>query len=115
MSSSSPGRYTVQRRHLRYRLDVPVTLRHIQTSGGERHGRARSIGTGGMSALMAADVAAGELVELEFTLPGAESPLRVRAISRYHSHLYYGFEFVRLSDEQIVAIEAATAALELLP
>jgi hypothetical protein len=106
----------VRRRFARYALDVPVTMRHVQApEDSERHGRTRSIGEGGLSAVIAADVAPGELVELEITFSAAAPPLRLRAIARYRSRLYHGFEFVRLEPDQAAAIRAATHGQEPLP
>lgn len=116
MNSGPSAKFVSRRRFERYKLDVPVLLRHVQTpEGGERHGRTRSIGEGGLSALIAADVAPGELVELEFALEDAAAPLRVRAIARYRERLYHGFEFVRLESAATEALRSAIAELEPLP
>jgi len=37
---------------------------------------------------------------MEFTVPLAVQPIKVRAIVRYRNGLYHGFEFLTLNQEQ---------------
>ena len=90
------------RRWPRYRLDVPIRV--INTRPGKTvivSGRGRDISEGGMLVFAGVELRTGDIAEIEFTPPFGD-PLRVTAIVRNRSGYYYGMEFLRDSDEDLV-------------
>lgn len=67
-------------------------------------GRALNVCERGMAAVLAAELAIGESVAVEFRLSLTGEPLRTRATVRYHDKLRYGLEFTAVSAEQRTAI-----------
>jgi len=50
-------------------------------------------------------------VELEFYLPGKQTPLQLKAEIRYHQGFQYGFRFMDATEQQRALIREATANL----
>lgn len=71
-------------------------------------GRLLNLGSGGVAAVLAAEVLPGEVVGVEILLPKVLVPLRARARVRHHDKLHCGMEFVGLSAEQKAAIRRWT-------
>ncbi|HKU20093.1 MAG TPA: PilZ domain-containing protein [Terriglobales bacterium] len=93
------------RRYRRFVLDSRIKV----FRAGHPHpvfGRTLGISEAGISALLAADLEAGESVRLEFALPTTSLGLAVRAVARNRSGARYGFEFLSLSEAQRDAITA---------
>jgi hypothetical protein len=92
---------TWQRRYARHRVDLPVKARVLRAEGYvEVLGRCSDVGRGGMGIVLTAKVAAGEVLSLEFHLPGRTEASLVRAIVRYRKGFIHGVEFLGLSAEQ---------------
>lgn len=86
-----------QRRYPRYRSQFPVTVTLF--SGKEHHrldAHCRDLSAAGIGILIAADLALGEVVSLNFCLPGQPLPWDVQAVIRHRRGYHYGFEFLSL-------------------
>ena len=95
-----------QRRHARYRADLPVKARVLRPEGYlEIPGRCSDVGRGGMGIVLTEEVASGEVLSLEFRLPGQTEVSAVRAIVRYRKGFIHGVEFLGLSAEQQKTID----------
>jgi TonB family protein len=68
-------------------------------------GRSISIGERGLGLVLAGEVRPGDLVGIEFRLPDAGGPFRLKAVVRYQALLRCGLEFVNLTSEQQTLIE----------
>src|SRR6266550_2351739 len=106
---------TWRRRFSRHRADFPLKATSLREDGyAEIHGRCGDIGKGGMGTVLTAEVAAGEVVSLEFSLPASSQSFAVRAIVRYRRGFVHGLEFLGLSPQQESEIGAFCANLEQL-
>ncbi len=107
-----------RRRGLRYRVQAPLDVTVLRSGIPDTlPGRSVNLGEGGVAAVLAGELAAGEAVGVEIRLPMLTDPLRTRALVRYHNHLRSGLEFIGLSVEQKAAIRdwTDTAKAELEP
>ena len=96
-----------QRRHARYRADFTVRARVLRADGYlEIAGRCSDIGHGGMGIVLTEEVASGEVLSLEFQLPGRSEVSALRAIVRYRKGFTHGVEFLGLSPEQQEMVDA---------
>ncbi|HUK86958.1 MAG TPA: PilZ domain-containing protein [Terriglobales bacterium] len=90
----------------RYRVDVRVLVKARREQGvAELRGRSTDISEGGMGVTLGGELNAGEVVEMEFTLPLTRQPLHLRAAVRRRNGLNYGLEFLTLSPLQRDAIK----------
>lgn len=69
-------------------------------------GHCRDLSEAGIGVLLAAELNAGEVVDLSFLLPGSTSTWEVRAVVRYRCGYHYGFEFLFLASEQQAALHS---------
>jgi TonB family protein len=96
-----------RRRCSRLRLEAPLDVTVVRA--GVPHtlpGRSVNLGEGGVGAVLAGELAAGEAVGVEIWLPSATEPLRVRAVVRHHDRLRSGMEFSGLSMKQKATLRA---------
>jgi hypothetical protein len=93
--------WAVPRRFERYAVDVRLAVT-LTRDGKETvlRGRSRDICSGGVGATLSGDLALGETVMLEMTLPALREPLRTPAIVRFRSGFQCGLEFSGLTSEQ---------------
>ena len=63
-------------------------------------GRSNELGEDGVGGTLTGELAVGEVVSMELSLPLAAYPLKVRALVRYRIGLRHGFEFLAMSDAQ---------------
>jgi c-di-GMP-binding flagellar brake protein YcgR len=106
---------TWRRRFTRHRADFPLRATSLREDGyAEIRGRCGDIGRGGMGTVLTAEVAAGEVVSLEFRLPTFPQSFAIRAIVRYRRGFMHGLEFLGLSSDQELAINAFCANLEVV-
>ncbi len=63
-------------------------------------GRSNELGEDGVGGTLTGELAVGEVVSMELSLPLAAYPLKVRALVRYRIGLRHGFEFLAMSDTQ---------------
>ena len=90
-----------RRRFPRHRADLPLTVTILRDEGYTTvHGRMNDIAEGGLGVLMASELPAGEVVQLEFTLQPNTEPFRARAVVRYRKGYFHGIEFLGLSVDQ---------------
>ncbi len=115
--SGSQAGYANERRHPRHVVDVRVLVTHGPVRGEDTaHGRSRDVSEGGIGAILPAiKLSVGEVVDLEFSLPGADERLAVRGMVRHHTGFTVGFEFVTLTTEQRRLIRRACEALPAAP
>ena len=106
---------TWRRRFPRHRADFPLKATSLREDGyAEIRGRCGDIGKGGMGTVLTGEVAAGEVVSLEFSLPASSQSFAVRAIVRYRRGFVHGLEFLGLTSDQESEIGAFCANLEQL-
>ena len=72
----------------------------------------KDLSEAGIGLLLAAELTLGEVVSLNFRLPGVPLPWEVRAVLRYRRGYQYGFEFLALSGEQIKTLTSCFPGLE---
>lgn len=83
-----------RRRHARFRICIPVTIR--STDGAAFSAVSLEISQSGMSAMAGGAMGAGETVEIERVTEGA-----ITAVVRHNTGKLYGFEFVKISAAQV--------------
>jgi len=90
-----------QRRYPRYRVEFPVGLQVFSTEKRLRlDAHCRDLSMAGIGVLIAADLAMGEVIALNFALPGLPVEWNLRAVLRHRRGYHYGFEFLSLSEQQ---------------
>src|SRR3984885_15924560 len=98
-----------RRRGLRYGVQAPLDVTVLRSGVPDSvPGRSLNLGSGGVAAILAAELLPGEVVGVEIILPRALVPLRARARVRHQDKLHCGMEFVGLSAEQKAAIRRWT-------
>jgi len=95
----------------RFLLDIRLIVRAAETL----HGRSKDLGEGGLGATIPGSIGGGEIVELEFHLPGTREVMRVKAEVRYRQGFQYGFRFLDATEHQREIIRRATKHLPLAP
>ena len=110
MQDFSPQKWPVTREYLRYVIDLRLVVRTSE----KLYGRTKDLGDGGLGATVAGDIPIGELVELEFQLPGTEDPMTMYAEVRYRQGFQYGFRFVNPNERQKEIIRRATRSLPMI-
>lgn len=88
-------------------MDLRLIVKAGDKAATSLHGRTKNISESGMAATVAGDLERGEIVELQFQLPGTGAPLTVRADIRYRKGFQYGFSFIGLTAEQAGNIRRA--------
>ena len=106
----------------RFPVKVPLDVIALRSGIPQNlPGRCTDVSEGGVGALVAGELTAGQQVAGELRLPNVGRPLRARALVRYQDKVRCGFEFVGLAAEQRemirywshrLAAEAAAAVLE---
>lgn len=95
----------------RFLLDVRLTIRTKEILNG----RTKDVGEGGLGATIPGTIEKGEIVELEFQLPGTTEPLRFKSEVRYSQGFQYGFRFLHPTDQQREIIRKAARDLAPAP
>ena len=101
------------RRFPRYEIDTEVAAFGARDQWIMR-GRSLNISEVGIAGLFVTGWPAGTSVTLNFPVPVARSPLRVKAIVRSRSDHRYGFEFMELNPTQREIISKTCRTLALL-
>ncbi len=103
----------IKRRFPRYPIDIRVSV-YVFREGKtvSLWGRSTEFGEDGISATLTGELAAGEVISIELTLPESAFPLKLRAIVRYHHGLRHGFEFLGRTQEQSEVIRQCCQTLE---
>jgi TonB family protein len=98
--------FTNTRRVPRFPLSVPADVTVLRSGiPYSIPGRSVSLGERGLGLVLAGELHPGDSVGIEFRLPNAGGPFRLRAIVRYQALLHCGLEFVSLTSEQQTLIE----------
>ena len=98
---------TFTRRFVRYRTEVPLLVRVLGQDGYVRiHGRCFEIAEAGLGAVITSTLAAGEMVDVEISIPAVSDPVSLRAVVRYRMGFLHGFEFVGTAAEERQQISA---------
>jgi protein TonB len=85
----------------RYAVNVALDVIVLRSGVPENlPGRCTDLSEGGVSAMVAGELSAGQQVAVEFRLPKVAVPVRARALVRYQGRLHYGFEFIGLAVDQ---------------
>src|SRR4029077_11133030 len=110
--SSYPGKAPIttrdrrQRRYPRYRCEfMVVTTLFFGNQYQKLEAHCKDLSEAGMGLLLAAEVPIGEVVSLNFCLPGLTEAWELRAVLRHPRGVYYGFEFLSLPQERSVFLQ----------
>jgi outer membrane biosynthesis protein TonB len=98
---TGPSRRRVPRFHLQAPLDVTVLRSGVPDTVP---GRSVNLCERGIAAVLAGELAAGEVVNVDIRLPRSADPLRARAMVRYQDKLRCGLEFLGLTAGQRATI-----------
>ena len=106
-ATQAPDRvFTNTRRVPRFPLAVPADVTVLRSGiPYSIPGRSVTIGERGLGVVVAGELHPGDSVGIEFRLPDAGGPFRLKAIVRYQALLHCGLEFVSLTSEQQTLIE----------
>ena len=109
--TNTPGRRL--RRNPRYRSSFPVLVTLLAAGRYESlQAHCKDLSEAGIGVLLAAELASGEVVSLNFTLPGLPIPWEVRSVLRHRRGYHYGFEFFSLTSEQTGVLKQLIHGLE---
>jgi hypothetical protein len=108
VGTNSPTSATDRRRHTRYRLAVPISV-HV-ADGAVIPAITLEISNGGLSAVLAAPLKLGDIVQLENFAPGTVLAHVCRQLGKV-----YGFEFLHLTDDQANKIREDCRRLPFYP
>jgi hypothetical protein len=109
--TTAPGRRL--RRTPRYRSSFPVLVKLLAAGRYESlQAHCKDLSEAGIGVLLAAELASGEVVSLNFTLPGLPAPWEVRSVLRHRRGYHYGFEFFSLTSEQTGVLKQLIDGLE---
>jgi TonB family protein len=106
-ATQAPARvFTNTRRVPRFPLAVPADVTVLRSGiPYSIPGRSVTLGERGVGLVIAGELYPGDSVGIEFRLPDAGGPFRLKAIVRYQALLHCGLEFVSLTSEQQTLIE----------
>jgi hypothetical protein len=103
-SSSKTAREPIdrrRRRHERYRADFRATVsRFLGNDYQKIEGHCRDLSQAGIGILLATELNVGDVVGLNFLLPGSEIAWELRAVVRYRHGYHYGFEFLSMAHDR---------------
>ena len=89
------------RHYARYRTELPVIVKILGQDGYVRiHGRCFEIAEAGLGAVITSELSPGEMVTLEFSIPGVSEGFVMKAIVRHRMGFLHGFEFVGALPEE---------------
>ncbi|MFB3814890.1 MAG: PilZ domain-containing protein [Terriglobales bacterium] len=106
--------YPVPRRYPRFKINVPIRAITHRDKTRIVDGRGNELNEGGMAIFAGLEMKVGDELEVEFTPPYQDRPIRVRSTVRDRRGYYYGVEFQRATPEdekQIALIRAALQAV----
>ena len=102
------------RRYPRYEFETDLTATMLGVDGNEMaRGCSLNINEAGIAGLFATEWNIGASVNLQFSVPFASAPVRVRAVVRNRTSYQYGFEFVDLTPEHSKTINRTCRMLGL--
>ena len=95
------GPWPIHRRWVRVPIDVRVRLRYEREGMQQQcHCRSFDISEGGIGLMSPYELELNQVVDLEFSLPEATTPLRLRAVTRSKVGFRLGCEFISPTDKQ---------------
>jgi c-di-GMP-binding flagellar brake protein YcgR len=90
-----------RRRHQRYRVDFRLKTTYLEGHEYKQlEGHCSDLSEAGIGMLLASEMNMGEVVGLNFSLPGSNAAWELRAVARHRRGYHYGFEFLSLTAEQ---------------
>jgi PilZ domain len=102
-----------RRRHPRYRADFRLTATYLDGSHYRKlEGHCRDLSEAGIGILLAVEMNNGEVVGLNFAIPGNDLVWELRAVVRYRRGYHYGFEFLSLTNDQRETLKTYLTGLE---
>lgn len=109
-----PERTSHTRRYQRYELETELRAAVLGMDQREMRGRSLNINEGGIGGVFVTGWDVGTPVSLQFSVPIAASPIRVKGIVRNCTGYRYGFEFADLTPEERETITRTCRTLDLL-
>jgi c-di-GMP-binding flagellar brake protein YcgR len=103
-----------RRRYPRYEIETELRATILGVKRRVMRGRSLNINEGGIAGVFATGWDAGTSVNLQFSVPIATTPVRVRGVVRNRAGYRYGFEFVELTPQQQETISRTCRMLGLL-
>jgi len=94
-------------------MTVDVSVRIFAASGSPTFGRAHDVSSTGMSLYAALELATGDQIRAEFTLPNSRMKLDIKAIVKNRIGFRYGIEFVGLTEPEEAEITRVAGILAL--
>ena len=106
-----PGRRL--RRNPRYRssFQVLVTLL-VEGRYQTLQAHCKDVSRAGLGLMIAEELTSGEVVSLNFTLPGSPEAWDVRGVLRHRRGYHYGFEFLSLTPDRSSVLKQFIVGLE---
>ncbi len=102
------------RRYQRYELETELRATLFGIDRREMRGRSLNINQGGIAGIFVAGWDVGTSVNLQFSVPIATAPVRVKGVVRNRTGYRYGFEFADLTPEEPETIDRTCRTLDLL-
>lgn len=103
--------YPVERRWERVRLSTHIKVHRTVNGVMETtDGQAQDLCIGGIGAYIPNSFAVDEVVTVEFVLPFGQRPIKFEAVVRDAKGFRYGFEFLRVKDEEAMQLRDSIAA-----
>jgi hypothetical protein len=100
------------RRFPRYPADFRLSVQSFRPAGSlSLWGLCSELGEDGISGTLTGELALGEVVSMEISVPAIGSALKVRAIVRYCDGLRHGFEFLAMDRKQRDALHRTCVLL----
>jgi hypothetical protein len=113
-----PERTINSRRYPRYELETELKaiygMDHPRVELREMRGRSLNINEGGMGGIFVSGWDVGTSVALQFSVPIATNPIKVKGVVRNRTGYRYGFEFTDLTLEERETIARTCRTLDLL-
>ena len=109
-----PERNINSRRFPRYELETELRVGILGPEHREMRGRSLNINEGGMGGIFVAGWDIGTSVALQFSVPIATTPVKVKGVVRNQTGYRYGFEFTELTPEERETITRTCKTLDLL-
>jgi hypothetical protein len=102
------------RRFERYELETELRVAILGVEHREMRGRSLNINEGGMAGIFVDGWDVGTTVALQFSVPIATAPVKVKGVVRNRTGYRYGFEFAGLTPEERETISRTCRTLDLL-
>ena len=101
------------RHYARYRTELPVIVKILGQDGYMRiHGRCFEIAEAGLGAVITSELGPGEMVTLEFSIPGVAEAFVMKAVVRHRMGFLHGFEFMASLPDQGQHIQTLCRTLQ---